>query len=276
MKRLPIGLRLTLSYFLIFAVAQLLFGFGMWITLRHNLYDIADDTLENQIDDVQHFLAAQHKDASVAKLQEEVTETYVLEHSGDYLQIRNEQGDWIYRAAFLKTNDALIPSEAELTKPLYEDRKIGGHRFRFLNEVIEVNAWRFIVQIGIPEGDVLHTLNTFRINLLLFAGVILVLSSIVGYWLSRKALAPVDAITKTARNINAANLNNRLEPLHTGDELQRLSDTLNEMLSRIEASFQKISQFTADASHELRTPVSLMRTEAEIALRKSRDVAEYQ
>src|SRR5207253_8986830 len=52
--------------------------------LRHNLYDIADDTLEGQIDDVQNFLKAQHKDASIAKLQEEVTETYILEHSGDY------------------------------------------------------------------------------------------------------------------------------------------------------------------------------------------------
>ena len=276
MKRLPIGIRLTLSYLLIFAVAQLLFGLEMWITLRHNLYDIADDTLEGQIDDVQNFLKAQHKDASIAKLQEEVTETYILEHSGDYLQIRDEQGHWIYRATFLEKNDAHIPSETELTKPLYEDRKIGGHHFRSLSEIVEVRGRRFIVQTGVPEGDVLSTLNSFRVNLLLSAGVILILSSGVGYWLSRKALAPVDAITKTARNINAANLSSRLEPLHTGDELQRLSDTLNEMLVRIEASFQKISQFTADASHELRTPISLMRTEAEIALRKSRDVTEYQ
>ncbi|HST13076.1 MAG TPA: hypothetical protein VLL05_22040, partial [Terriglobales bacterium] len=63
-KRLSIGMRLTLSYLLIFAVAQLVFGLGMWFILRHNLYDIADDTLEGQIDDVQHFLEAQNKDAS--------------------------------------------------------------------------------------------------------------------------------------------------------------------------------------------------------------------
>jgi signal transduction histidine kinase len=66
-----------------------------------------------------------------------------------------------------------------------------------------------------------------------------------------------------------------LQKLKTGDEIQRLSDTLNEMLDRIETAFLRVTQFTADASHELRTPVSLIRTEAELALRRSRAEAEY-
>ena len=97
----------------------------------------------------------------------------------------------------------------------------------------------------------------------------------IGYWLSHKALAPVDALARTARTISGHNLSSRLEPLHTGDELQRLSDTLNEMLGRIEAAFRRITEFTADASHELRTPIALIHTEAELALRRSRDEVEY-
>ena len=96
-----------------------------------------------------------------------------------------------------------------------------------------------------------------------------------GYWLSRRALAPVDTIVRSAREISGTNLDRRLEKLDTGDELQRLSDTLNEMLSRIEGAFHRVTQFTADASHELRTPVSLIRTEAELALRRSRDEDQY-
>jgi heavy metal sensor kinase len=97
-----------------------------------------------------------------------------------------------------------------------------------------------------------------------------------GYWLSRKALSPVDALVQTAQNISGSNLGDRLEKLTTGDELQRLSDTLNRMLDRIEDAFRRVTQFTADASHELRTPISLIRAEAEIALRKSRSEEQYE
>jgi heavy metal sensor kinase len=121
----------------------------------------------------------------------------------------------------------------------------------------------------------METLEDFRSYLLMFAPVLLLAASGVGYWLSRKALTPVDALARTARTISGHNLSSRLEQLHTGDELQRLSDTLNEMLTRIETAFLRITEFTADASHELRTPIALIHTEAEMALRRSRDESEY-
>ncbi len=91
----------------------------------------------------------------------------------------------------------------------------------------------------------------------------------------RGCWAPVDQITRTARTISAQNLSSRLVVPKTGDELQRLSETLNGMLERLEAAFKKITQFTADASHELRTPVAVMRTRAELSLRKARSADEY-
>ena len=154
--------------------------------------------------------------------------------------------------------------------------KIDGQSFRFLSQSIEVYGRHFFVQTGVPEHDILTVLVLFRRYLWTFAVLMLLAASAVGYWMSRRALAPVDALTRTARSISGTNLSSRLEQLHTGDELQRLADTLNQMLARIETAFLRVSQFTADASHELRTPISLIRTEAEIALRKSRSETEYQ
>ncbi len=130
--------------------------------------------------------------------------------------------------------------------------------------------------MGAPADDAVETLHLFRSYLLMFAPLLLIVAAGVGYWMSRRALSPVDELVRTAREVSGANLSSRLQKLETGDELQRLSDTLNEMLDRIEAAFLRVTQFTADASHELRTPVSLIRTEAELALRRSRGEAEYQ
>jgi heavy metal sensor kinase len=96
-----------------------------------------------------------------------------------------------------------------------------------------------------------------------------------GYWLSRRALSPVDEITGAARSIGPENLSTRLPVPRTGDELQRLSETWNEMLERLDSAVDRIQRFTADASHELRTPVSVIRTTAELALRRERNPEQY-
>lgn len=275
MKRLSIGFRLTLWYLAIFAAAQLLFGVGMWLVLRHDLYSVADDALTAQIEDLTNFLKAQKKNATVAKLQEEVSETYVLEHSGDFLQIYDGDGNWIFRAPTLQQTRFARLAPAAVKGPSFQNRQLGNKPFRFITQRIDVNGRSYTVQTGVPTDQIIATLSLFRRYLLMLAPLLLFAAASGGYWLSRKALRPVDAITRTARSIGGGNLGDRLEKLATGDELQRLSDTLNEMLARIEGAFLRVTQFTADASHELRTPISLIRTEAEIALRKSRGDAEY-
>jgi heavy metal sensor kinase len=275
MKKLSIGMRLTLWYLAIFAVAQVIFGAGMWFLLHHHLYDLVNDSLESQVEDLKNFLEAQKKDATIAKLQEEVDETYTLEHSGDYLQLYADNDALIYRSTFLQVHPVPLAAPGKANRAIFKDLRIDGRHFRFRRQNLAANGHAYTATMGVPTEDVVETLDLFRSYLLMFAPLLFLVAAGGGYWLSRRALAPVDALVRTAREVSGANLNSRLQKLETGDELQRLSDTLNQMLDRIEQAFLRVTQFTADASHELRTPVSLIRTEAELALRRSREEAEY-
>jgi heavy metal sensor kinase len=275
MKKLSIGMRLTLWYLAIFALAQIVFGAGMWFLLRHHLNDLVEDGLEDQIDDLRTLIQNQGSDPSFAQLQKEVSEAYSSEHLGNYLQVADERGRLIYRSEFLEQHPlGLAPLNRR--RHVYADRWLDGHPFKFTAQTIVIAGHSYTVEMGVPSNDVVETLSRFRSYLLMFAPVALLIAAGGGYWLSRRALAPVDGLVRTARDISGTNLDSRLPKLTTGDELQRLSDTLNEMLERIETAFLRVTQFTADASHELRTPVSLIRTEAELALRRSRGEAEYQ
>jgi heavy metal sensor kinase len=275
MKKLSIGFRLTLWYLAIFALGEFVFGAGMWFILRGNLLDIVDDSLESQVEDLKTFLNTQAKDVSPAKLQEDVKGTYGIEHSGDFLELYTESGELIYRSSFLEAHPSILMPVNQVGGPTYRIRHADRQHFRFLYQKLNANGRNYIVEMGTSADDAIDTLHLFRDYLLLFAAALLLVSGFVGYWISRRALSPVDALVKTARSIRGTNLSGRLQKVETGDELQRLSDTLNEMLDRIELAFQRITQFTADASHELRTPVTLIRTEAELALRRSRTEAEY-
>jgi heavy metal sensor kinase len=146
---------------------------------------------------------------------------------------------------------------------------------RTLTSLANINGQQYRVLVATPLDSTEATLRRLRTLLLWTIPAVLVLASLGGYWISRRALAPVDEITLAARSIGIQNLSQRLSVPATGDELQRLSETWNDMLARLESAVKRLSQFTADASHELRTPVALIRTTAELTLRRERSPDTY-
>ncbi|EEF61570.1 sensor histidine kinase [Pedosphaera parvula] len=135
---------------------------------------------------------------------------------------------------------------------------------------------KFVVEVGALFDPVQAVLNRLVI-LVAFALTAMVIVAITGgYWLVRKALAPVDQISKSAEQITLHNLRERLPVAKTGDELERLSISLNNMIVRLEDAFQQNRRFIADASHELRTPLTIMRGELEAIVIQNQIAPEVQ
>jgi heavy metal sensor kinase len=154
---------------------------------------------------------------------------------------------------------------------------IGPYPVRLLTlPVRESGQVTSLIQVGMSLES-LHV--TRRRFLTIMAGVLplgLLLAGGGGWLFARRALAPVDRMTEAARRISAAHLTERLEETGAGDELDRLAKTLNAMLERLDDAFRQIRQFSADASHELQTPVTILQGELEVALRTPRSPEAYQ
>ncbi len=271
MKSLSIGARLTAWYSLILALSLCLFSAIAYFAMSQSIRTTIDSGLGQRIQAVRDIIKEDAPNG-LAALQDEFRELADSEGAGARLRVAYDGGTVIYASPDLQ--EPQEPRRAQsIPRPF--TAKISDARFRFQRERTEVGGARYDVEVASSMQDFDRALQRFRVVLYSAAPAFLILAALGGYWLSRRALAPVDEITRAARAIGAQDLSQRLAVPRTSDELQRLADTLNEMLARLEAAFQRVTQFTADASHELRTPVSVMRTSAELALRKTRSEAEY-
>jgi len=133
-----------------------------------------------------------------------------------------------------------------------------------------------IVQVGISLENTEFDLRRLMLIMILAGGGLMLLASLGGNFIIRKALKPVKSVVQTAKAISADDLSLRIESGQRQDEIGELVNTFNDMISRLEKSVKKIKQFSGDVSHELRTPLTIIRGEIEVLLRKERNKEEYQ
>jgi two-component system heavy metal sensor histidine kinase CusS len=252
MRTRSLRFRLTVWYAAVLTAGLGLFGSLLWVSMRHELLSDLDRELEGR---AKRF------------------ESYYRNESVTARHINNELEEFsqgLPPGAFI---DLHGPREIAFRFPQGPPEPTVG--FRIHRREFTIRGEKYQLEVGAPLGDVRHALDLLRFLLWGLIPVVIAIACVGGAWLAGRALKPVRAVTDAALTISIENLSERLPVPATGDEIAQLAGVLNSMLARLEAAVTTLSQFVADASHELRTPLTVIRTTAELALRRERSPESY-
>jgi heavy metal sensor kinase len=273
--------KMTLWYVLTFLVSALLICGFLYLRLRHQLIKEIDQFLLDEIKEMERVLSQESKEANFLLRFED--EAMIGKYYPFFFQILDQEGKLLYGSkefremGYVAKDQVLI--NARDGKETRERIRLPGRKtpYRIISTPIYKNGrLTQIIQLGTHLRFVKKNLFHFRNNILIALPILLLLGALGGWVLARRSLSPIGYIASKARSITSENLSERLHPRGTGDEMDDLIRTINEMIARLDSSFKRMAEFTADASHELKTPICAMRGEAEVLLSKGRETEEYQ
>jgi len=264
-RKASISLRLTLWFTAVFVAGFIAFGLAVYWDLAQSLTQGRNRTLATRAARAQEQLqAAQGEPPSLRRLR--LAEFSEGTPEGNLIHFVDGSGrSWYPEAP--RPADFPWPGIPHRTRERYSETQYAGVPYRVLQRGVTVGGQTEWIFVAGQLEDNRRLLTRFRVGLLAAIPVLVAISALLGSFLSRRALRPVDLITATLQSINIGSLSRRLPLNTTGDELQRLTETCNQMLARLQDAVTRIDRFTADASHELRSPLSLIRGVTELALR---------
>lgn len=251
MRNLPLRTRLTLVYGAMLFLALVVLGTGVVTLLRYRLTARMDAALDHRLQGVENFLIRETTVATEHMIPIELEEYASTQPEGHYIEVTDERGKVLLKSA------AVLPPA------------------RSREKTFSIYGKTYHTKASASEEPINDSVQEIELLFLSLSPVLLVLIGLTGYWISSRSLKPVDEMTQAARSIGADNLAGRLPVPPARDEISRLAEAWNKMLSRLEESFARMQRFTADAAHELRTPLAALRTTADLSLKRERDPQEY-
>lgn len=277
-----LALRLTLWYSAsAFTLIILATGFLYW-SLSRNLDREDDEFLTDQVLILRGLLRDRPEDDAAIR-QEVDFESGVRRHTKIYVRLLDESGGVVAETPGMPPGlgahafPAPSPPDGELAGgTLYRTAEGRGYRLLAAHGRLGKSGGRYrTIQAALDRREEEELLANFRKHILPVLGFSLLLSTFIGYRIARRGIRPVEEIAATARRIRSSTLHERIAVAELPAELSELAATFNDMLDRLKASFDRLSQFSADIAHELRTPLGNLRGEFEVVLGKARTPDEY-
>jgi signal transduction histidine kinase len=242
--------------------------------LRYALLHLKRASLARREQRLMLFLQ-QEKDKRVPLSTLEQLESYALiMHEGNLFQIRSASGAVIFPADAAGAAWLIHPA-TDCAKPVFIDSVVDDQKTTVMCQSATIDGRPVRLYIGGSLEDDIYILNTYSKTLLLLLPCLLGLATASGYFLSRRAMRPVDRMTKAALDIGIGNLSTRLPVPAAHDELWMLATAWNQLLDRLESAVSRLSRFSADASHDLRTSITVILATAQLSLHRRRSEQEY-
>jgi heavy metal sensor kinase len=267
--------RLTVWYVGVLAALLVAYGLGSFFFLRVSMREQLDHSLLEDLEAVEGQIVA-GSDGSLTLRTHHGEEEERDFHR--FVEIWSPEGKLLYRAP---EEDAQALGAPPSARAATEDvapvskRLSNGLRVRIASSPHHLGNRTVILRVAHNEEPMWRELREFATVLLIGLPLGVLLAGFGGYALARKALAPIDAMTRETQKISAQDLGARLSVENRDDELGRLGVVFNAMLGRLQGAFEQLRRFTADASHELRTPLTAIRSVGEVALQEPKGPAEY-
>ncbi len=268
MNTRSLSFRLVTWYASLLTLVFILLGVLTLIFLRHYLEANVLDTQERRARQIADTIVAAASRTGEATMGPQIEDLYSPEANDRFIRVTGSHRDVIYASGAPK-DGSFDPASVPLPQDMSGGdvlRKVvlpEGSLLIAAHPYPGIDGMRYWVEVGISSNRTDATVR--QVLLILGVGLPIAVSLAVagGFLLVRRALKPVDRLSQKAAEITQHNLSERLPVVHTGDELERLSLSLNLMISRLEDAINSSKQFVADASHELRTPLSVLRGELE-------------
>jgi heavy metal sensor kinase len=278
----PLALRTKLTLFYFITVSVLLTGFAL---IYYNVLSVGldGDLTQEVIDRTEGLIGYLHFADGQPVLQYDANdpdEVTFINTATRYYQIYDirtgkmlDQSDE-FRATAVLYSVSDVAHYAQ-TAPSFVDVQTDELKLRLRNVVVPVNGAPYLLVVGASLQTVEDTLDSFKKKLAWLIPTGVLLASLASWFMAGKALEPVAALGKAAGQIGVADLHQRLPVRGTGDELDYLAIQFNETFARLEKAVDEMKQFTASISHEFRTPLAVLRGEAEVALMQSSTTEQY-